>query len=89
MVVKMFIFLEIPVAENFAFSFNTLLSDVAKCCPSFREGIFEAQTELLVTLAKQVEDQINDQANMTQDKKRKWPSKHVYVHEHDISKICF
>ena len=64
-------FSEIPVAENFAFSFNTLLSDVAKCCPSFREGIFEAQTELLVTLAKQVEDQINDQANMTQDKKRK------------------
>lgn len=50
------IFSGMPESENFAFVLNTLLSDIALYCPTFREEIFEAQTNLLITLCKILEE---------------------------------
>ena len=46
----------IPTAENFSFTFNTLLSDVASLCPEYRDEIFLAQTDLLLSLANEVRE---------------------------------
>ncbi len=46
---------EIPVAENFAFAFNTLLSDVAMALPDAREDVFASQVHLFETLSVAVQ----------------------------------
>ena len=48
--------LGIPEAENFAFSFNTLLSDVAVKFPEFRSNIFAAQLTLLNKLCNSIQE---------------------------------
>lgn len=63
-------FPEIPMAEIFAFSFNSLLSDVAKCCPAFRQNVFEAQTELLQTLIAAIDNELGEDI-LLQDQERK------------------
>ena len=50
------IILGIPEAENFAFSFNTLLSDVAVKFPEFRSDIFSAQLKLLNNLCNSIQE---------------------------------
>ena len=66
------IFSGIPEAENFAFSFNTLLSDVALYCPTYREEIFEAQTNLLITLCKILEESKAQQGPLAANTRREF-----------------
>ncbi len=49
-------FLGLPDAENFAFSFNTLLSDIAVNIESYRQAIFDAQQETLLNLVAVVDE---------------------------------
>jgi hypothetical protein len=46
----------IPEAENFAFSFNTLLSDVAVKFPERRQDIFSSQLNLLNNLCNALQE---------------------------------
>jgi hypothetical protein len=60
-----------PDAENFSFVFNTLLSDIAVCCPEYRERILQAQIGMLETLVGIIEDNQKQERPVAHNNRRK------------------
>ncbi|CAI2348814.1 unnamed protein product [Caenorhabditis sp. 36 PRJEB53466] len=68
---------QIPVQEQFAFCFNTALSDLAARLPPFREHIVSAQTDALACAVSSVLDLLKDKKNLEHN------------HAHVVKLMCY
>lgn len=62
-----------PAAENFAFSFNTLLGDIAVHCPEYQSQVFRSQITLVDQLFLALEAK-RSQGPIAQNTKSKYCS---------------
>uniref|UniRef100_A0A1I7TW40 1-phosphatidylinositol 4-kinase n=1 Tax=Caenorhabditis tropicalis TaxID=1561998 RepID=A0A1I7TW40_9PELO len=68
---------KIPIQEQFAFCFNTSLSDLAAHLPRFREQIVSAQADALACAVSSVYDLLEDKENLEHN------------HSHVIKLMCY
>ena len=69
--------LGIPEAENFAFSFNTLLSDIAVKFPEYRQQIFSSQLKLLNILCNSLKQCVDQNTQLAHNTTSKFLSNYI------------
>lgn len=67
---SLFTFLDVPIQEQFAFCFNTALSDLAAQLPQFRDHIVAAQIDALACSTSSLIELLNDSENVHHSKSK-------------------
>ena len=77
--------LGIPEAENFAFTFNTLLSDIAVKFPEYRQQIFSSQLTLLNILCNSLNQCMDQNTQLAHNTTSKFLSNYMCLSILNIS----
>ena len=77
--------LGIPEAENFAFTFNTLLSDIAVKFPEYRQQIFSSQLTLLNILCNSLQQCMDQNTQLAHNTTSKFLSNYMCLSILNIS----